>query len=128
MGRFVTIASLSIAALSLGFAGALLLEQLPTTQELESDLKEVRQQLSSAEQDGAKYSGGVIKVLIEARRQILSNTEAMLIQKQSALLRRISLKFVVQGRELMEATDAELKDVVEEINQAERKLPECFKP
>jgi hypothetical protein len=114
--------SMSLGALLLGGIVVMMLQQPPTTVELDGDLSVLRQQISEVESESEKYTGGAIKILLEVRKHILLNTEAMLVQKRNALIRRVSLAFAIKGRELSPATDAELKDILEEIDQADKKL------
>ena len=122
MSKLATNISVGVTAVLVGVVGALLLEQQPSTEELESDLKNVRLQLARAAVESDKYSGGALKNLIEVRRHILLNTEAMLDQKKTSLLRRVSLGFSVNGREATPASDASLKRILQEIESADNKL------
>jgi hypothetical protein len=114
-----------VLALSL-FLAWVLLTPIPTTTELDNDLKQVRSDISAASSESEKYAGGLLKILIEVRRQTLQNTEAMLEQKRASVLRRINLDYRINGTLLHPASDKELNDINEEIQQAERKLAQSI--
>jgi hypothetical protein len=105
----------------------ILLMPVPTTQELDADLEQVRSEIQKASAEADKYAPSLMKSLIELRHQTLKNTEAMLLQKRDSLLRRISLSYRIDGKELVPANDKELNDIKEEIEQAERKLAQSKK-
>jgi hypothetical protein len=100
----------------------ILFTPVPTTQEIDADLEQVRSEIKQASAEGEKYSPSLMKSLIEVRRQTLQNTEAMLSQKKASVLRRISLSYKIDGAQLLPVSDKELNDINEEIVQAERKL------
>jgi hypothetical protein len=110
-----------VAVLSL-FLGWILLDPVPSTQELDSDLEKVRSEMKAASTDSDKYSSGLIKSFIDLRKATLQNTEAMLVQKRTAILRRINLDYRIDGASSHPASGKELDDINEEIQRAERKL------
>jgi hypothetical protein len=114
-----------VVVLSL-FLGWVLLTPIPTTTELDNDINQIRSAVSAASSESDKYTGGLLKILIEVRRQTLQNTEAMLQQKRASVLRRINLDYRINGSSLHHASDKELHDVNEEIQQAERKLAQSI--
>jgi hypothetical protein len=105
----------------------LFLVPVPTTEELDSDLDQVRNQIKQASMESEKYASGLLKSFIELRRETLQNTQAMLEQKKTSLVRRINLDFLINGRELHPATDEELHDISDEIRDAEQKLAQSQK-
>jgi hypothetical protein len=109
------------------FLAWLLLIPTPTTQEIDGDLDTVRNQIKQTSAEGEKYESGLLKSLIELRSEMLENTQAMLEQKKISLLRRINLNFKINGRELPPDTMEELRDIAENIEQAEQKLTESEK-
>jgi hypothetical protein len=109
------------------FISWLLLVPVPTTQELDDDLDQVRNQIKQASTESENYTSGLLKALIELRKGTLQNTQAMLEQKKVSLLRRIKLDFQISGRELRPATDDELHNITENIRQAEQKLAQSEK-
>ena len=50
----------------------------PSTEALDADLKAIHADIKSASDDSASYNGGLIKIMIRMRKQILRTTEAML--------------------------------------------------
>jgi hypothetical protein len=105
----------------------LFLVPVPTTEELDGDLDQVRNQIKQASMESEKYASGLLKSLIELRRETLQNTQAMLEQKKASLVRRISLDFLINGKELRPATDEELRDISDKIRDAEEKLAQSQK-
>ncbi len=102
--------------------GLVLQEPATSTFEIDRDITVVNAEIRATEEESAKYSGGVIKVLIDLRTTMLRNTVAMLDQKRTSLVRRISLNYTIDRRSIKEASDRELEDIIEEIGQAERKV------
>lgn len=120
---------LIVTTLMLGTIGVLsvllawmLLVPVPSTDELDADLMQVRTQITRTSSEADKYAPSLIKSLIELRRYTLENTEAMLSQKRTAILRRISLSYRFNGQGLTPASDKELKEIIEQIEQAESKV------
>jgi hypothetical protein len=56
------------------------------------------------------------------RTSILRNTLAMLDQKRASFIRRIALNYTIEGRQIGQPSDNDLKDILEELSQAERKV------
>jgi hypothetical protein len=108
-------------------AGWLLLYPLPTTDEIDADLDQVRSEIKKASAEANKYDPSLVKSLIELRRKTFENTEAMLLQKKASLLRRISLSYTVDGKQLVPSNDSQLNEIREEIAQAEKKLAQSKK-
>jgi len=94
----------------------------PDTTSLNSDLGRVREQIEDARRQDEKFSGGAIKALIQLRLNMLHHTEALLEQKKSALLRRVWMHYTVNGHPVAVASNADLDDIIVEIEQAEEKL------
>jgi len=105
----------------------LLLVPIPTTSDLDADLNQVREEIKQASDDSNTFGPGLLKSLIEIRRQALQNTEAMLSQKKLSILRRINLDFEIDGSQLRPASDDALNDIKEKITQAEQKLTDSEK-
>jgi hypothetical protein len=104
-----------------------LIDAAPNTQELETDLGYVRDDIKQAVADDNKYAGGMIKSMIELRLQILKQTEAMLIQRKLSLVRRIAVSYLVDGHALAPVTDGDLNDIISDLEQAQRRLDQSFK-
>lgn len=111
-----------MTAISVGLTVAILqiLRDEPSgTIEIDRDRQALNDQLTSTRADAAKYSGGLIKSLIEVRVQVIQNTLSMLDQKRASILKRISLHYTIAGDAVTEATDTELIAILKEIEQAE---------
>ena len=65
----------------------------PSTADLDRDLAAVRAEITSAEADAAKYSGGLIFAEVQLRVATLKNTFAMLEEKRTSFLRGIALSY-----------------------------------
>lgn len=111
------------AVLILTFGGAVLLYYVhsePSTEALDADLKVVQADIKSANDESAGYNGGLIKVMIETRKQLLETTLAMIESKRTSILRRINLTYQVKGRDLVVNDD--LKPIDQDIANAKIKL------
>lgn len=127
MRRAMTTLMLGVIGMLSFLLAWVLLTPVPTTEELDADLKQVRTEIKEASSEAEKYAPSLMKSLIEVRRQTLANTEAMLSQKRASVLRRISLSYRIDGQELAPASDKELKEIIEEIEQAENKVTQSKK-
>jgi formate-dependent nitrite reductase cytochrome c552 subunit len=93
-----------------------------STLEIDRDRVSIIERISIASAESEKYSGGVLKALIDVRVAALQNTLAMLDQKRASFIRRISLDYTIDGHGVAPATEDELKDIIDDIQQAERKV------
>jgi len=106
-----------IISLLIAVVGLLLLLVLavfdpsPDTKSLNSDLMQVKTQIEDAHRQDEKYSGGAIKALIQLRLNTLQQTEALLEQKKSALLRRVWMNYTVDSHPIAVASKADLDDI-----------------
>lgn len=124
MGRFA-LASVAVAAVFAGSAALFFVAHTqPSTAELDSDLAVIRSKVQAAETEASRYEGGVIKNFVELRREIDRISEAMLVQKRSSLLRRVDLRFSVNGSPLSPATGERLAEITTDISRAKSKLAE----
>jgi hypothetical protein len=94
----------------------------PDTASLNSDLVLVKAQIEDAHRQDEKFSGGAIKALIQLRLNTLQQTEALLEQKKSALLRRVWMHYTVDGHSVPVASKADVDAIVVEIGEAQEKL------
>jgi hypothetical protein len=85
------------------------------TQALNSDLLAVQAAISSAENEDAQFSGGLIKTLIAARLATLRQTHAMLDQRAKSWTFGIGLRYTVDGKPYRSAPDS--KEILEGIEQ-----------
>jgi hypothetical protein len=112
----------SLLTAIVGFLVIAVFDPSPDTTSLNSDLGRVREQIEDARQQDEKFSGGAIKALIQLRLNMLHHTEALLEQKNSALLRRVWMHYTVDGHPVAVASNADLDAIIVEIEQAEEKL------
>jgi hypothetical protein len=92
--------------------------------EIDRDRAALAAEIKDVQAESDKYSGGAIKAFIDLRIAILRNTASMLDQKRASFIHRISLRHTIEGRALVEASDAELKEILDELAQAEKKVTE----
>ena len=74
-------------------------EDVETIAALQTELGQVRSEITAAEEKNAKYSGGLIKSLIETRVEILKTTEALVQQRIHALESGADITIGVAGAE-----------------------------
>lgn len=103
--------------------------QVPSTQDLDNDIGKLDAELKAISESSEKYTGGLIKTLIEVRGQILSTTRAMLDQKRSAFRRFIPIKYEIDGnaynppenkQELLESIRDSIAETQSEITDVQR--------
>lgn len=82
---------------------------------LDDDIGEVERQLSDARADDARYTGGLIKSLIQLRVQTLLQTRAMLDQRRKSWLHSIEIRYTVDGKMLGPPNEADLAALATEI-------------
>ena len=93
---------------------------------VKSEIAAVQAEINGAQTENNRYTGGLVKTLIEARIAILQQTEAMLQQRLKASVFGISINYTIDGKSF--APPASAKDLlagVEEeaaANQAKIKL------
>ena len=81
--------------------------------------------IRAAEEESAKYSGGLVKSLIEVRLATLRQTRAMLAQRAAAADFNVAVRYTIDGRTLdaastsgdIEALDREIADTKRKIHQ-----------
>jgi len=112
------------ALLILAFGGVALLYYAhtePSTESLDADLRAIQANIKSASDESAGYGGGLIKIMIETRKQILVTTEAMLESKRTSIFRRIDLKYQVNGIAINTTDEVGLKVIENDIERAKLK-------
>jgi hypothetical protein len=122
MYRLLVILLLTVVA---GLLVLLVLEVFdpsPDTASLDNDLVLVKAQIKDARLQDEKFSGGVIKALIQLRLNTLQQTEALLEQKKTAFLRRVWIHYTVDGHPIAAASNADLDAISADIKKAEEKL------
>jgi hypothetical protein len=91
-----------------------------STLQIDQDRDGVKAQITEANAEAAKYTGGAIKTFVDLRIAILRNTLAMLDQKRASYIRLITLNYTVDGHAVSVASDAALRDIMEELSRVER--------
>lgn len=84
---------------------------------LREEIKNVRAQIVEAEAESARYTGGLVKALIESRLQTLKQTLAMLEQRDKAWTFGLRLRYTVDGKpfSLPPGIEAQLPEVEREL-------------
>jgi len=108
--------------LSSACAQTLTPEQKQTVANLKEDLRRIQQEITDATQEDAKYSGGVIKVLVDVRLQILKTNAALVEQRIQALESGARQDVVVN---VTKADPAKADELVKEIAAQEQKVAEA---
>ncbi|MET4323610.1 hypothetical protein [Bradyrhizobium sp. RT5a] len=122
------IAMMAIAILVLGaLVGHFLEDAQTSTIEIDRDRAAVAGEITSARELASKYSGGLIVGLINLRISVLEMTDTMLGLKRTALLRRITLTYHAPFDAARPASDAELDDILKELDQAQSRAAESRK-
>jgi hypothetical protein len=91
---------------------------------LKTEIETLDIEIASAQKDDEKYSGGLVKALINSRIQTLKQTRAMLQQKQHSWLYGININYTVDGKAfvLPEGAKALLPDLEREIAENKASL------
>ena len=69
------------------------------SQPLQNEIAGLEQQIKDTRIESEKYAGGLIKVLLDSRIQILEHTKAMLEQRLAAGNYRVKINYTVEGKE-----------------------------
>lgn len=103
--------------------------QVPSTEDLDSDIAKLDDALKVASEEAKAYSGGLVKVLIEVRKEVLSTTRAMLDQKRSAFKRFVPLAYQVDGKPFNPPQNKEelLKGIRDDIEKTQNDIAEARK-
>jgi hypothetical protein len=73
---------------------------------LKNEIASLQLQIRDAEAEDAKYSGGLVKALIESRKQTLKQTLAMLEQRDKAWTFGLRLSYTINGKPFVLAAGA----------------------
>lgn len=123
--RLVAEATFIFLCFAIGISIFLLFDTQPSDQDLNNDLASVRTQIESSIKDSAKYSGGLIKSVIDARSEVAKVTEQMLLQKKAAFLRRINLNYSIDGKILSPSDNSRLQQISEDIAATKMRISEA---
>lgn len=96
----------------------------PPAPNIKVAIGEVEAQLNEATVENAKYTGGLVKALIEARIALLSQTLAMLKQRAASQSFNVAMRYTVDGRPFVPPADAgaQRASVEEEIRALKAKI------
>jgi hypothetical protein len=108
------------AAALIGIMTLTLLEPATSTVEIDRDRAFLKAEIEAAQAEGNKYSGGVIKTLLEAKIAVWANTAAMLDQKRASFIHRIALRYTIDGHELTQPSDSEISEINGQLEQIEK--------
>lgn len=101
---------------------------VPSTEEIDSDLKTVETKLKDAQKTVQEYAGGLLAVLANVRLQTLKATKSMLEQKKNGYRRYIPLSYSIDGKEysppqnkdvLLQELNDDLKNLQRDLSKAE---------
>ncbi len=96
---------------------------------LKAEIEGIEQQIKETRIDSDKYSGGLIKSLLESRIQILEHTKAMLDQRLSAGNYRVNINYSLEGNEytvpdnkdeLLQAMESEALRISQEMEKVQK--------
>jgi hypothetical protein len=96
----------------------------PPTMTLDEDLAHIEHQLKAAADEEAKYTGGLVLTLVQARTEILRLTESMLQAKKLSWLRRVDLTFTVAGQPVQRQPE-ELAKIEQDLRDSDRRVAEA---
>ena len=112
-----------LVLISFGLAWAVW-DRNQSVSKIDQTLKEIRHEISIAEKESEKFSGGLILVQIKYREQILKTTEAMLEQKRASFLHRINLSYVINGKAPDPITEEQLSDIKADMERLHTEIIE----
>ena len=96
----------------------------PSTTTIDQDLALIGHELKAASDEEAKYSGGMVLGLVQARSEILRLTRSMLQAKKLSWLRRVNLTFTVEGQKVQSLPD-KLVEIQTELDESARRIAEA---
>lgn len=93
---------------------------------LQAELDSVETQIASAEKENDKYTGGLVKALINSQIETLKQTRAMLQQRRDSWLYGVNLSFTVEGKQFVMPAEAKalLPNIEHEIAENKEKIKE----
>lgn len=117
MSKYVTIILLSVFLLY----GC---SNVPSTEEIDGDLKTVETEIKDAQETVQEYSGGLLAILANVRLQTLKTTRSMLEQKKSGFRRYIPLSYSIDGKGYTppEDKDALLQELNDDLKGLQQDL------
>jgi hypothetical protein len=119
-------AAFIILLLLVGCAGGYTLyDRQQSIASIDTSLNELNTSLKEAEEEGARYSGVIIKATIEMRIQTLKTTIAMLEQKRRSFLHRIALTYTVEGVPFQPASQEHLDKILADVTEVNKRITEA---
>jgi len=102
---------------------------VPSTEDLDKDIAELTKEIKVTENEVNKYSGGLLKILLEIRKEILINTQLMLEQKRSGLKRFIHINYNIDGNKYLppENKNDLLKNIQDEMKLLQNDISKARK-
>ena len=91
---------------------------------LKDEITGLRSQIAAAEAESDRYSGGLVKALIESRIQTLKQTLAMLEQRDKAFAFGLRIRYTVEGKPFQLPPDIkqQLPEIEQEIRENDSKI------
>ena len=102
---------------------------VPSTGDLDRDIEGLNKQIKITENEANRYSGGLLKILIDLRKDILTNTKLMLEQKRSGLNRFIHINYTIDGKKYFPPNDKNelLKNIHDNITNYQKDIVKARK-
>ena len=91
---------------------------------LRDEIAQVHKQIGETEQESSRYSGGLVKALIESRLQTLKQTLAMLEQRNKAWTFGLRLRYTIDGKlfQLPPGARQQLPQIEQELRDEAAKI------
>lgn len=102
---------------------------VPSTEDIDSDLNVINKEIEAASQKVQEYSGGLLAVLRNVRLETLKTTKSMLEQKKMGYRRFIPLSYSIDGKGynppgnkdvLLQELEGDLKNLQRDLSNAEK--------
>ncbi|MFC1541592.1 hypothetical protein ACFL50_03980 [Candidatus Latescibacterota bacterium] len=97
---------------------------VPSTEEIDSDIGLLQKEINEATTNVQNYSGGLLAILANVRLETLQSTKAMLEQKKTGIKRYIPVSYIVDGRKYSppENKDILLQELQHDIEYQKNEL------
>ncbi len=117
----------AIAIVALAPLVACAQSRAPLDPRIKAEIDSVDTQIKAAEEEDARYAGGLIKAVVESRVATLKQTRAMLAQRATAGDLNVMLRYTVDGKAFTPPADtsADLAAVEAELASLKTKLSEA---
>lgn len=101
--------------LTLGLTGCGFTVKAEDITAVKADMGAVQAEIKAAQDEDARYAGGLVKILVEARIAVLRQTEAMLQERLKAAAFGVSINYTVDGKPFVPPASA--KDLLADVEQ-----------